>query len=397
MAYKGVVMYKGCLHLFTCVAIFFTLTSCSDRQTEEATNFNDSRIQSFPSVSPSATSESVVSPPVDYLDSSCIPALETFSYPVSPDQAKPQYPGDGPMIMPISPWKMVFSPSRLTGHLGVLATRLVDGYTEIWLTQELYPYYSVDADKKSYQFMVYRPDTNTLKMVSAEVEGSKVYVYNLFAGNDGVLWGQNVWNMHSDVNERFALSKYNDETEQFEFAQNTQNIPNQWTDPSSSTLPPYWSEILLGESLFWILSHRDAIYSYDLRTHDIKRYIEIPDLVMSKPILAKDGSVYYAHSNPNNDTGLPIRSVEIVHFIPETNEVKNIPILLEPWPTSSSILEDHVGRLWLSSLGWREASGEWYQIHRSPLFITNMRVGHDSNRYSVFRNISGIRAEHTRT
>ncbi|MCP4357983.1 MAG: hypothetical protein GY796_08210 [Chloroflexi bacterium] len=314
--------------------------------------------------------------PVGVSVDGCIPPLETFAYSTIPDDSKPRYPGAGPIILPPFPWQQMETSmetwAEVTRIPSILATRFVNGNTELWFAPRLYDYYLPETDSELYQFIIYRPDIKTWNSISAEVEGSGVFVNKLFVARDGSLWGQNVWNMHSKVTGFPVLSKYNEKTERFEFEQSTQLIPAARTDAKDSL--PYWSEVLLdSQGIFWVFVHKDAIYSYNSVTQEIGRHVEIPDILVADPRLAPDGSMYYINlyyigHKPTHT----IQDKEIFHFAPQTGKTEKVPIQLEPWPPASDILVDHAGNLWLGSLGWREPNGTWYQVHRSPVFITNV-------------------------
>jgi hypothetical protein len=133
---------------------------------------------------------------------------------------------------------------------------------------------------------------------------------------------------------------------------------------------PYWPEVLLDtRDVFWILVHKDAIYSYNPVTEDIERYIDVPDIIFSKAAISTDGSIFFSKQSSN---AVVITDEDLYHFIPLMRKLEKISIPLEPWPLFSNILVDHTGRLWLDSIGWREPDGKWYQVQRSPVFITNI-------------------------
>ena len=292
----------------------------------------------------------------------CIPPLETFAYPVGMDESTPSYPGNGPTIEPSHPWQLETSLPVTTSLISIITTRSFQGSEQIW----------GEMNNKFPELLIYYPETRKWDRVSAEVETSGVYVDKLFVAKDGTLWGQNTWDTRSGIVGQPVLSRYNDKTRLFEFEQNTQQIPA--VAQMNFTQLTFWPEVILdSHGRFWIFVPKDAIYSYDPVTYKIESHAEISDLIVSDAALAPNGSIYFTslHYLENGMT-LNIGDIELFSFLPQTGEIKKIIVPLEPWPTFSSILVDHSGRLWLDSLGWQEPDGRWYQVHRSPIFITNV-------------------------
>jgi hypothetical protein len=293
----------------------------------------------------------------------CIPPLETFSYSAIDNPDKP-LPGQSLIVLPTNPWKV--EASLLDLEIGVypshvLATRSRNGTTEIWTANRSYSALSPHAEP--YNFAVYDTDTKTWRNVLAEVEDSGVFVQKLFIAEDGSLWGQNIWDKNAEITNRPILSKFNEEIERFEFERETEQIPPISGDSSQ------WSIVLISKSMFWILAHEDAIYSYNSNSKEVKRHAEISDTVVTDADVSPNGNIYFS----NTIMSLYMDDAEIFQYTPATEKLEMLPIQLEPWPYSSSLLVDHLGRLWISSLGWRDTDNTWYQIHRSPIFITNIR------------------------
>lgn len=300
----------------------------------------------------------------------CIAPPEMFAYSVQPDPNKPQSPATEPMTLPPSPWQEQTSLPQIASDL---TARSINGHTEIWVTRNPYN----PSGPEIHEFMVYYPENSTWETISAAVGNDGGYVGKLFEGEEGDLWGQNFGDIHQsptgqeNVVGQSILSKYNDQTKQFEFEDETLQFTNAQMDADKV---PYKPEILLdSQGVFWIFVHKEAIYTYNPTTKETTHIIDIPDQIVTKPTLAPDGSIYYINQY-YLEHGLTrtINDKEIFHLLPESGTVEKIPVQLEPWPTFSNILVDQSDRLWLDSLGWREANGIWYQVHRSPIFITNV-------------------------
>lgn len=291
----------------------------------------------------------------------CIQPLETFAYSVSSDQNK-GVPGQKDFQIP-PPWQK--EANLPTDPASLKVSRLVNHQTELWL----------GVSSNGSQYSVYQPATKEWKSVSGEIENSGIYVTEFLVTPDGALWG--IWSPNDsemDYVGKPLLSKFNDQTGRFEFEQATQSIPAFTEGKSKDSY--YWSKVLVdNQGIFWVLVPKDAIYSYNPTTQEIERQTEIDEIVDS-PTLAKDGSIYYLHLDyvERYVDLITTSDVKIYRFTPTNRRVESISIRLEPWPPFSNILVDHAGRVWAGGLAWREPdNGWWYQLERSPLFITNVQ------------------------
>jgi hypothetical protein len=300
----------------------------------------------------------------------CIPPLETFAYSLSTDSSKPQYPGNGPIILPPSPWQ---AEEALSQNLSIITTRIVQGHREIWFKKNPYN----PSGSKFREFIIYYPESKEWKSISSKVGSDGGYVGKLFVAKNGSLWGQIFWDTSQNSTEQHTitgqpvLSSYNEETKQFEFENETKQFSNTSMEPNETIYDP---KILLDpRGIFWIFVQKDAVYSYDPVTKETRHHVDISKHVVSDPELAPDGSIYYVNNYYlTHGMTLTMQDKEIFHFMPETDTIEKIYIPLQPWPLFSSILVDDTGKLWLDSIGWKEPDGNWYQVHQSPIFITNV-------------------------
>lgn len=297
-------------------------------------------------------------------EKSCIVPTETFAYPVVTG------PLDRQSVLPPFPWQIKAQmPSSLleNGRVALLATRKTIRNTEIWFSFNKYNPYSPSTNKIP-QFVIYRSNDSSWKYTSAEIGDTGVFAYNLFVDNDGVVWAQNVRDIKSSAKDTHFFSRYNDETESFEVVNGTDEIPVLSKMPK--LFPGVNKTLLDDDGVFWIFAHYDAIYSYDTKTEEIRKHLEIPSLAVADVAPTPDGNFYISGvvSDPVN-----ITDQLLYKFLPAESSLQQVSIRLEPWPLYTNIMIDHNDRLWLGSLGWLEPDGvTWYQIHRSPVFITNI-------------------------
>lgn len=303
----------------------------------------------------------------------CILPTDTFSYSIIPQPPQSDSSGNRLVALPPAPWQ---SETRLADSIDTLrpsslfATRYFDGHVEVWISG--YSLTTSDNNNGIYQFFVYRTDTKAWKSVSSQIEDTKLQIGKIFVAQDNTVWGQIIYSGHEDPEVPSLLSRYNEKTERFEFEDDAQNIPVAGKRNDGFFLS---SKVLLDDSksIFWTLVPEDAIYSYNPVTQESKKHIILPNMdttdLVVEPTFSPDGNIYYLTDEPFLHTN---RNVSLYSFDPATGVIERILIGLEPWPVVSSVFADHTGRLWFGGVGWRETDGNWHQILRSPIFITNM-------------------------
>jgi hypothetical protein len=103
----------------------------------------------------------------------------------------------------------------------VMVARNIDGNPEIWLTSP-----SRASRENIENILIYRPATKEWQAISDVVVGTAVFIDEVFMTNDGTIWGVNVWKGNiTNPDKGPVLSKFNEQTQQFEFAQGILEIP----------------------------------------------------------------------------------------------------------------------------------------------------------------------------
>jgi hypothetical protein len=263
-------------------------------------------------------------------------------------------------IAPLYPWVSELDlPTKLTeSRNSILISRTISNQVELWFKINLFNSYLPDYSTE-YQFAIYNTSKKTWEYISSEVGNSGVYINNLFVTSDGSIWGQNIKDENSNSTDNTpVLSKFNEIKRVFEFVEITMQIPSFQKEKILGRL--WFSKVYLdNQDIFWVFVHNDAIYTLDSRSSLIERHIEISNIVTS------------VTSTPNG--GVYFKSDRLYKYVPEENEITSIYVRLEPFPEYQSILLDQKDRLWFDNLGWLDSDERtWFQIHRSPLFITNV-------------------------
>jgi hypothetical protein len=303
-------------------------------------------------------------------DGCILPAI-TFSYSVLPESDGPLPPGIETAVLPPSPWMIETSLLDNERHSKLLATRTINRQVEIWtLIAPSSTEQGVENDQ--YEFAIYYPDSKDWKIVSAGIENTDIFINKLFVMQDGSIFGHPSISRYDDSPIVSILVKYNDETERFEFVKEAQSIP--FSSISSDGFRSS-SKVVLDtqRQIFWVFVPDDAIYSYNPLKQETRKYTSIPntdtsDLVVEQ-VSSPDGNVYFLLFEPNLFTN---NNIGLYRFAPDKKSVEKIGIKLEPWPLASTIFADRSGRLWFGAVGWLDLNGNWHQILRSPIFVTNI-------------------------
>lgn len=292
----------------------------------------------------------------------CIPPLTSFAYPASAlDSTKTQE-----QILPLPPWELETSlpvlteqNTRSSAAISSLL-RTFNGIDEIWIIRDLWSTVDMLSTKIMTELLVYQPKTQTWRKIPTKIIGSDAVVFGIHMGTDGVIWAEGAIEHPISSGKRF-IGVYNQENDRFELVQDLGNVDN-----TALKFDPV--------GLFWIIKDHDGIYSFDPITREYKLHLAIPDLITrgisSGIALVPDGSLYIISTT---DSSKPMTT--LLHFFPSTRTLARIDVQIEPLEYIYNIFLDHSGRLWLNDIGWLEPNGIWYQVVRSPIFISKRVEG----------------------
>lgn len=287
----------------------------------------------------------------------CVASFDTFAYTIpnlyGPEQEK---------ILPLSPWRIeaALPETPRNGLFEPEIVRSVDSLTEIWIKYSPPTDYFNASVENPYFYLVYLPETDNWRKIPSQVENSMGYVDDLFIGEDGTIWGRNVWAYDRSDIKYPVLSRFNDAKGSFEFEQPTKVIPHGWLNNLSSDSYPSWDKVFLDEKgMFWIFVSRDAIYSYEPVSQTVTRQADLSGYKnVGTIILARNGNLYFTQRLPSSK----LEQGRILEFIPSTKEIKQMDLPQETWLDPGNILLDRSGRLWLDAFGWRETDGTWQKL-----------------------------------
>jgi hypothetical protein len=311
----------------------------------------------------------------------CIPALETFAYTTSTEPGK-QVPNINFFVAPKEPWILEsqvptsnsISEIPIYGQ-GVDVTRKLNDRMEVWVQNFRLDNQSL---KFAYDYSVYNTKTKEWENRNGILEDSSAYAVKLFVDNNGLIWGQN----SSDQKGNALLSRWNDTSRLFEPDNDTKNIPAYESEDDNGNWLAKRSSIILfdnARSLFWVLAHKDGIYSYNIESHVVQKFINL-DKSIKNAVLSTDGSIYY--NVFQDESGDHQVDVGLRHFSIQKG-IETVYTNLDLRVGYSNILVDHSGSLWLDAAGWKSSDGNWHQIQPSPIFITNRKQGASDHRWRM--------------
>jgi hypothetical protein len=310
----------------------------------------------------------------------CIsPIYNTFSYPVSGYDEKLPFPGKNFDVPPPSPWHdEALLPEIGKLNLGeyweqpivdIIQTRRIKDYTEIWVRIPVR-----GAEQQDY-VAVYRTDTQDWEIIPEQIQ-------TLIVGKDGSLWGTRYYNYTDTLNESInngVLFKFDEKERIFSPVKDVQHLPPRVQEDGID----YYSKVLLDtEGIFWIVVPNDAIYSYDPAVGKVKRWIDFPH-VFTDAKIAPNGSIYIYINTYTYQSGTAYSTRILKQFNPKTGvmDTTDLNYVLESSPGVGNILTDHLGRVWLDNVAYQDENGEWYQIQRSPLFISHLSESYNDYKY----------------
>lgn len=299
------------------------------------------------------------------VENECIGTFEDFAYII------PKLRGESrDVVLPLYPWEIELTLDAEI-YSSVEISRKYEGQTEIWIRRK--SNLGLTIKDQLREFLIYFPINQGQFIISAEIDNTNIWVDKLFLANDGSVWGRNIWDPWDDYNADSMplLSKYNEQTKQFEFDNSAIEIPVELNN--SYVERP---QILVGENnLYWVFFEFDGLFSYDSSTSQIERHISIPDYRIASPLLGFDGNIYYIKEHGLSET---YRNNIIFMYDPEENIVSKLDSPDELWPHAFSMIFDHADNLWLSSVGWRGSDGEWHLLYPEPIEYFKSRGRPDS-------------------
>lgn len=310
---------------------------------------------------------------LDLIDG-CIQPFESFAYKIHSDDTKPN-PGRTDIVYLNSPWKAE-TPLKIPmlanelpwGRSEVIGARIQNGTPEIWI-ENFYYSKTITNDDLYQTFSIYNPGTQQWKYIDVDFnfdKGVYYYISKLFFARDGSIWGLTETRSYLGFDNKptSILSKYNEKQNKFEFDFNVSSIPMFIDYSSRETI------VLFGNSGdFWFIVGGDSIYHYDPSTGKLEKKISVSSLNITSTVISPDNSSIYIMTNASNSL-LPESFLYLYSIEGNILDKINVPQQIQ-FDIHMKMLFDHQGRLWLDSVAWMDADGEWYNVIQPTIFITN--------------------------
>lgn len=299
----------------------------------------------------------------------CIGTFDEFAY--FPDESDM----NKALILPLSPWSIATQlpdpeDEKLIKNVyrtKILTTRRGNGEEEIWI-QRLFNV--LLTPRPQDEIMIFNVNSGEWKIFPDEIGETKISIASLFVMNDGSVWAKNFYHpANTDLlNDKIPLfSVYNEELEEFEFAENDLFIGD-----GQSPDGIYYPEIVLLDKndIFWIFVQFDGLYSYDTKSDQVKKHLDISNFIVDDATMLSDGNIYFV---PDNYPELYPEGV-IKKYHRDTEEVEEISVPDESWLRFTSILVDENDNLWLSAVGRLAPDGTWHKLNSEYQVYTGLVI-----------------------
>lgn len=288
----------------------------------------------------------------------CIPPVTTFAYSSSAVIPFRIQETDPQEVLPANPWVLVdalpdFPGDALpqTTHARILLSHSTNSNTEIWV-KRFWQVEDISTGRwmSKEDLLIYHVEAMKWVWMPEQIEDTEALVGDLYLSSDGAIWSRNYF---SAGNPQFSV--YDRARNEFFFDTKSKEIP-------------YGKVLLSQDDVFWVVPYNDYIYSYDTQTKDVKRHVAISGVFAQSIDIDRDGNLYILNTgNGQIDTA---GDEELLRFDHQANTLERIGIGLDPYLPVWSMLVDHAGNLWLDDRGWMTPESEWFQIVRSPIFIS---------------------------
>jgi hypothetical protein len=299
--------------------------------------------------------------PQSIADENCLPPQMEFAFPLnSPNGvATPQ------ISLPLQPWQSVSDmpmPEQSdTYYRDKVEFARSNGVSmEVWILRT-----STSRTGPKNSLLIYDVGTNRWQQFPDAFSDFSAEVSDLYLSRSGEIWavgfGLAPFVLNPTENQRY-IGRYNASQKRFSLVSFPQGFP------------PGWIIYDQARNLFWVFQKERAIYSVDPVHLKTTKRADVSDLNIVAQVsmtIAGDGDIYFL--NFGNLERWTQSSAHLFKYDPKGDRVEGIPfheaLILDP---VTALFGDKSGKLWIGDQAWRTPDGTWYEIVRSPLFVTHM-------------------------
>lgn len=298
-------------------------------------------------------------------DAVCLNTFEAFAY-ADREKSRP-----GPFAYPTPAWTLYTSvpieripnlpaleASQRRVYATVVASRHYNNQHELWVVG------TVTAPNFFIQsfLAIYQPEVNTWNFIPEVNSDPNLLTQQFFVTPDGTVWVSHQWSNSAlpAMASVPVLSRFNDDTGQFELVQTAPQVPvaDRSLDPALSV--PL-KTIMDEQGIFWVFNIDSAVYRFDPVVGVSERKVDLITVAprgVQDAAVAQDGTIYLSAYNLYE-----LLDDTVFQYQPQTNEIIPVPLPQERWPDYLTLYVDSRNWLWLGTVGYRDDAGEWHLLH----------------------------------
>lgn len=266
--------------------------------------------------------------------------------------------------LPAEPWQIQATmPNEYSGDdvlWEVQLVRYVNSNPEIWFMRR------GGIKSEVPRILIYYPKTNSWMPISAVVEESDTLVSELYLTNEGNILGKNYWFTAQDgsSNHGTILSKYNEQTNQFEFVPRSPLISS-FKGEKPTDIRTLFDDV---NDVFWVVLD-DGLYAYEQVTDKTTKLTSLQGISIGTLASATDGTIFFTNvTNEPEQPNFDPRLYEgfLMKFSPKSGEIIELDISDEPWPTVGVPIVTKSDKLWIGSIGFLDLIENRWSLLTDP-------------------------------
>ena len=316
-------------------------------------------------------------------DMTCYKTFEEFAY--------TNFIQSSEKWLPTEPWQIQAKmPNKYLGdsaYWDVQLVRYVNDDPEIWFRG-----WSGNKNDDT-NILIYHPHSRRWTPISDVVEKSDISVQELYLTKDGTVWGRNYWNKErkNTPDRGSILSKYNEQTNQFEFVPEVFQVPFANEEKYSST------NVLFDDvnNVFWIGIEPDGLYTYDPNIDKTTKQASLQNMSVGTLGSATDGTIFFTNliEEPEYPSFAPENLYEgfLMRFSPEGNEFIALEVPDKPWPKLGLPIVTKSDFLWIGAVGYLDLNNNRWNLLVEPSdYYVGGYLSWPTSPYVILEDGSGI-------